>query len=188
MISPDQENHSKAVYIFTLPGHLAYNLANLWLTLLTSAISSHYWSRSITHFQPMVTVSSIWYPPLNHYPQLRTYYDMCCHHAAQTSHRGCWVLGVLIVDCGLLLEHVLPITRGIPSLYRRLCRLVHAYFDHMSTILIIPWWRFYYPIPACAQWLHSRFLSWLSCLCNVVSKHYTPDTNQAINCMISCQI
>jgi len=47
------------------------------------------------------------------------------------------VFGVLIVDCGLLLELVLLIAGTMSSLYSRLQRLVHPFFDAMTTLLMI---------------------------------------------------
>jgi len=63
---------SKPIYIFALPAHHTYNLQNLRHTLLTSATASHHPWWYIQHSQCLFRVTSIWYPPLNHWPPLRT--------------------------------------------------------------------------------------------------------------------
>jgi len=68
-------------------------------------------------------------------------------------------------------------------LYRRLGGFVHPYFDVITTSILI----------AVLQSRHrmrpvisATLPNWLLCSCNVVSKRYAPDENQAIRRMISC--
>jgi len=78
MMSLGEEHPSKPIYIFALPAHLTDYHQNLWQTLLTSTTASHHPCRYIQHSPRMFTVTSIWYPPLNHWPPLRTYNVMWC--------------------------------------------------------------------------------------------------------------
>jgi hypothetical protein len=45
------------------------------------------------------------------------------------------VIGVLIVDCGLLLELVFLIAGAMPSHYSRLQGFVHPHFNAMTTLI-----------------------------------------------------
>jgi len=65
---------SKPIYLFALPAHLSYNLQNHPHTLLTSATASHHPWRYIQHSRYLFRVRSIRYPPLNHWPPVRTYH------------------------------------------------------------------------------------------------------------------
>jgi len=63
---------SKPIYFLALPAHLTYNPKNLRHTLLTSDTTSHHPWRYIQHSRCLFRVTSIRYPPLNHWPPLRT--------------------------------------------------------------------------------------------------------------------
>jgi len=65
MMSPDQENPSKPMYIFGLPAHLNYNPQNLQHTILTSATASYHPWLYIQYFQPMFNITMIWNPPFS---------------------------------------------------------------------------------------------------------------------------
>jgi len=86
MMSPDQENPSKPIYIFALLAHLTDNLQNLWHTLLTTATASHHPWRYIQHSLCFFRVMSICYPPLNHWPPLRPEHAMWRLLVAEISH------------------------------------------------------------------------------------------------------
>jgi len=90
MMSPDQEDPSKPIYIFTLPAHLTDNLQNLWHSHLPISTASHHPSWCIQHTQSFRWVTSIWYPPLNHWPPLRTWYAMWCLLIAYISRHRCY--------------------------------------------------------------------------------------------------
>jgi len=89
IMSLDQENPSKPIYIFAQPAHLTDNLQNLWHTLLTSTTASHHLWRYVQHSWPLFWVTSICYPPLTHWPMLRTEIVMWCLVVAMISHHWC---------------------------------------------------------------------------------------------------
>ena len=63
---------SQPIYIFDLPAHLTYNLQNVQHTLFTSDTALHHPWRYIQHSRCLFRVTSIWYPPLNYWPPVRT--------------------------------------------------------------------------------------------------------------------
>jgi len=85
-------------------------------------------------------------------------------------------------DCRLLPEFLLIVGTS-PSLYSCLRGSVRPYFDTMTTSILIAFSR---PRLRMRPVRSATLPNWLSCSCNVVSKHYAPDKNQAIHRMISC--
>ena len=77
---------SKSIYIFASPAHLTYNLQNLQHMHLTSATAWHHSWQYIQHTWCLLRVTCIQYPPLNHWPQLRTQTGMWCLLVVKISH------------------------------------------------------------------------------------------------------
>jgi len=61
--------------------------------------------------------------------------------------------------------------------------LSDPYFDSIATSILIALSRSRLTMRPV---ISATLPNWLSCSCNVVSKHYAPDKNQAIRRMISC--
>ena len=59
----------------------------------------------------------------------------------------------------------------------------NPYFDSIATSILIALSRSRLTMRPV---ISATLPNWLSCSCNVVSKHYAPDKNQAIRRMISC--
>ena len=85
-------------------------------------------------------------------------------------------------DCRLLPEFLL-IVGMTPPLYSWLRGFVRPYFDTITTSILIALSRSRLRMRPV---ISATLPNWLSCSCNVVSKHYAPDKNQAIHRMISC--
>jgi len=70
-------------------------------------------------------------------------------------------------------------------LYRHLRGFVYAYFDAITTSILIALLRSRLRMRPVVS---ATLPNWSSWSCNVVSKHYAADQNQAIHRMISCHM